>query len=279
MKPVLLKILVVALLLQLGLPLLLLVLKNRVLFYPAPEPTAADGLPLLAGVDARLIEVARPDGRMLTGYDARPTGAADTPVLLYFHGNAGNVAGRARWLAGFVRSSGLRVVLASYSGYGGNAGSPSEDELERDALAFHDHLTENGVAADQLVVYGESIGGTAALRVASERPCAGAIVQSTLASLSSMAGHVYPWLPLCGVLTRGSFPNDERATGLRVPLWIVHGTDDEIVPYSEGETLRAAAPAAEFLPIEGARHNDLFEVAGEVYLKEIALRVRRWTSR
>jgi len=275
------KILGALLLLQVGLPLLLLALRNRILFFPATRPTTEQGLPALAGVEARLITVTRPDGRTLTGYDARPGGSPDTPdapVLLYFHGNAGNAAHRAPWLRRLVRETGLRIVLASYSGYGGNGGAPSEEDLTTDALAFHDHLTASGVDPRRIVVYGESIGGAPALAVARARPCAGVITQSTLSSLSSMAWHVHPWLPLTALLAHGMFPNAERAAALDVPYLIVHGTADEIIPFDEAEALHAAAPAAGFLPIEGAHHNDLFDVAGAPYAAEIARRVRAWTD-
>lgn len=269
----------VLLLLQVGLPLLLLAFRNRILFFPSARPTTEEGLPQLAGVDARLVTVTRPDGRTLTGYDARPAGAPDTPVLLYLHGNAGNAAHRARWLRWLVHETGLRIVLASYSGYGGNGGSPSEEDLRADALAFHDHLTASGVDPRSIVVYGESIGGAPALQLAVERPSAGVIVQSTLSSLSSMAWHVHPWLPLTSLLARGMFPNAERAAALDVPLLIVHGTADRIIPFEEAEALRAAAPGADVLPISGAGHNDLFDVGGPAYAAEIARRVRLWTDR
>ena len=265
---------------QLAIPLGLLGCKNSLLFHPRTEPTTAEGLPLLTGTDSSLMEVTRPDGRRLTGYDARPLGSAATPVLLYFHGNAGNAAGRAPWLRGFVRDSGLRIVLASYSGYGGNEGSPSEDDLYADALAFHDALTASGVPASQIVVYGESIGGGPASYVATERECAGLILQSTLASLSSMASEVYPWLPLTGLFTAGDFPNAERAAQATesMPVLVVHGTKDGIVPFSEGEAIHEAAPKSEMLPIFGADHNDLYRVGGIAYVKTIADRVRTWTS-
>ena len=154
---------------------MLLGCKNAMLFYPASTPTPAQRLSDLDGTDARLLEVERPDGRLLTGYDARPVGGADTPVLLVFHGNAGNAAYRAPWLRHVVRESGLRVVLASYSGYGGNEGSPSETEIYADALAFHDHLTAAGVPA-------ESIGSIA----------------STMPSRRSGPCPARPWFGTCG---------------------------------------------------------------------------------
>ena len=152
---------------QIALPVMLLGCKNSLLFYPWDSPTAAERLAVVerAG-EAVLFEAERPDGRRLIGYDARPEGGADTPVLLVFHGNAGNVAHRAAWLADLVEESRLRVVLASYSGYGGNEGSPSEETIYADALAAFDTLVDSGVPPWRIVVYGESIGGGPASVVA-----------------------------------------------------------------------------------------------------------------
>ena len=263
---------------QVVLPLLLVTSKNSILFFPAASPTAAEALEDLQGLEAQLFEAARSDGRVLTGYDARPPGAPDEPVLLFFHGNAGNAAQRTPRLQAIVEGTGLRVVLASYSGYGGNPGSPSEEDIYRDALAFHDALTEQGMRGSQIVVYGESIGGAPALYAATERRCAGVIVQSTLSSLSSMAGNAYSWLPLTRVLTAGLFPNTDRGSALEIPLWIVHGGRDRVIPFSEAEKLKEAAPASELLRIPAAGHNDLLETAGAEYLFELSRRVHAWTT-
>ncbi len=272
------RVITTVLALQLALPGLLLACKNVLLFYPARRPTPAERLHTLVGTDARLIVVTRPDGRVLTGYDVRPKGGPDAPVLLYFHGNAGNAATRASWLRDVVRKSALRIVLASYSGYGGNAGDPSEDDLYVDALAFYDHLIASGVPASQIVVYGESIGGAPATYVATERDCAGLILQATFSSLPSMARELYPWLPLAAILTRGDFPNGERAGAAACPLLIVHGTNDGSVPFSESRKIAAAAPRAEFMAITGAGHNDLWYVGGADYVRRVTAQVRAWTA-
>lgn len=265
-------------LVQLGIPALLLGCKNAMLFHPAQRPTTAEGLGRLVGTEHRLLEVTRPDGRVLTGYDARPRGAPDTPVLLYLHGNASNAAYRAPWLSETVQRTGLRIVLASYSGYGGNPGSPSEEELSADALAFFDHLVASGVPPGRVVVYGESIGGGPATHVATQRRCAALVLQSTFSSLSSMAWEIYPWLPLAAWIAGDDFPNAERAAAADCPVLVVHGTADGIIPFSEGEAIAAAVPGAEMWPVPGAGHNDLWYVGGRTYAERLADRVRGWTA-
>jgi pimeloyl-ACP methyl ester carboxylesterase len=262
------------------LPLLLLMGCNRLLFFPADRPLPEEELAAIGDANARVVRVARPDGRSLAAYDVVPRdAAADVPVVLFLHGNAGNIAQRA-WIAGhFARTAGVRVLMPDYSGYGGNDGSPSEDEINTDALAAYDHLVADGVPASRIVVFGESIGGAPALYVATERRVAGVAVQSTFSSLSSMALHVYWWMPLCALVVTGRFPNADRIATLDVPVLIVHGRSDRVVPFTEGERLAAAQPKAEFLRFEGADHNDLFDVTGDDYLRGLGDRFRRWTGR
>lgn len=272
-------VLAIIVVVQVAIPMGLFAIRDRLIFFPAARPTTAEGLAGIQGVDAEVVEVRRADGLALTGYDVRPPGAADAPLILFLHGNAANAALRAPWLGGFARDTGVRVVLASYAGYGGNGGGPSEADLHADALAFFDHVIDSGVDPRRIVLYGESIGAAAALRLAGERPSAGVIAQSPFSSLASMVGRIYRWLPLAPFLAGDAFPNAERAAALDVPLLIVHGTADDIVPFAEGERLHAAVPRSELWPIEGAGHNDLFEVGGREFAQEIGRRVRVWTGR
>ena len=274
------QILLLVLVIEVAFPVLLYLGRNRVIFFPSDRPGPEAGLSFLAGTaDVRLKYVPRPDGRRLAAYDARPRDPEDDgPVVIFFHGNAGNIAYRAPLVEEFARTTRTRTVLFDYSGYGGNEGSPSEAEVVRDGLAVFDHVAAE-VSPRRIVLYGESLGGAVALAVASERPCGGVVTQSSFASVSSLALKIYPWMPLGSWLARRSFPSDERIAGLDVPVLVVHGTRDEIIPFSEGEKLHRAAPAGtELLTVEGAGHNDFFQVAGEAYLTELGRRFRDWTS-
>jgi hypothetical protein len=232
------------------------------------------------GVEAEVVHLLRPDGRRLEAYDARPGGASGAgPVVLYLHGNAGNIAGRAGILGDLVRGTGARVLMVGYSGYGGSEGAPSEEAVVADGLAAFDHLRAAGVPASRIVLYGESIGGAVAAAVGEKRECAGIVFQSTFASVSSMALEIYPWLPLTALLSRGSFPSSDRVQRIRCPMLVVHGDRDEVIPFLQGKALhRAAAPRADFLVIPGARHNDLVEVGGGEYLRGLGERFRQWTG-
>lgn len=269
---------------EVAFPVVLYLIRDRVIFLPSQRPGPEEGLSYLRGAaEVRLIRIRRPDGRLLSAYDARPTGIEEpgVPVVLFFHGNAGNIAYRAALLEELVLGTGARIVLFDYSGYGGNEGSPSEEEVLRDGLAAYDHVAGSGVPPARIVLYGESLGGAVALAVAAERPCAGVVAQSSFSTLSSLSLRIYPWMPLSALLVRGSLRSVDRVSeiGGRVPLLVVHGTKDEIIPFAEGERLHRAAPAGtEFLPVEGAGHNDFFSVAGRDYLRLLGRRFCSWVA-
>ncbi len=277
------RILVLVVLIQVVLPLAVYAFRSHLMFFPSTATTPAQVLAQLHGdgLTAAVITATRPDGRRLVGLDVRPGGVAtDGPVVLYFHGNAGSVATRWRWLRAHAQAMGTRVVLASYSGYGGNAGSPSADEIQIDALAWYDHLAYvEGVAAARIVVHGRSMGGAAALAVAGARPVAGVVTQSAFSSLRSMAWRNYGWVPLACLLTGNELDNASIAAAVRVPLLIVHGTRDRVVPFPEGEILAAAAQGAEFIAIEGGTHNRLDEYAGESLSAPVRAFIGRSTGR
>lgn len=267
---------------EVGLPILLYLMRNRLIFLPSAQPSPEVGLQLLHGsAKLELLHIARPDGRLLATYDVHPIIEQDSegPLIIFFHGNAGNIGMRAPLIEEFVRQTGVRTILPDYSGYGGNHGTPTEQEVYRDGLAIYDHLEAQAIAPHRIVLYGESLGAAVALFVATQRPSAGLILQSPFASISSIARRLFPWMPLSSVLTRRTFPSVERIGELEIPILIVHGRRDREVPISEGRKLhRAAHREAEFVVIEDAGHNDLFEVGGRDYFQLIAERVRQWTS-
>ena len=128
-------------LVEIALPVLLFLMRDRMVFLPSVRPTPEEGLSFLRGrADVDLVRVRRSDGRVLAGYYARPHGNDDpgAPVVLFLHGNGGNIAGRASLLEDFVAGTGLRTLLLDYSGYGGNAGTPSETES---AVAWNPEAT------------------------------------------------------------------------------------------------------------------------------------------
>jgi fermentation-respiration switch protein FrsA (DUF1100 family) len=193
-------------------------------------------------------------------------------VVLYFSGNAGNRAYRTS-LMEFHAKLGAHVFLIDYRGYADNPGSPSESGLVEDAHAAWKMLTEERhVPASKIVLYGESLGGGVATRLASDlcqagTPPAGLILMATFSSLVDAASYHFPWLPVRWLLV-DRFRSDEAMPHVTCPILQCHGMQDSIVPYRIGQKLFEAMPAKSqsgiektFVSLQNADHNDVFVVA------------------
>lgn len=223
---------------------------DRFIFFPdafVPDPPA--------GVEERWITAE--DGVRLHAWYAPPPQAA--PVLVWSHGNGGNIAGREEVLLA-LRARGLGVLAYDYRGYGRSGGRPTEAGVYRDGEAAYDSERARGTPATRIVCFGESLGGAVSIRLASERPCAGVALVSTFTTLGDVARTHYG--PLA-VLAGTRFDSVGRIGKLAVPVFIAHGDRDEIVPFALGERLFAAAPEPKrFLRVAGAHHNDVFGSRG-----------------
>jgi len=191
-------------------------------------------------------------------------------VVLYFPSNVGNRGDRAAECRTFT-DLGAHVLLFDYRGYGDNPGAPSEEDLARDAEFAWDYVVhERGAPAANVVIFGESLGGAVASRLAAElcakqTPPAGLILCGTFSSMSDAGVFHYPWLPVRWLLI-DRFPSEDRIGMVSCPILQIHGDQDEIVPLHLGRKLFAAAPEKSaggvpkrFVEIRGAGHNDFAE--------------------
>ena len=191
------------------------------------------------------------DGPRLHAWYAPPRGA--DPVLLWSHGNAGNIDSR-RTLLLALAARGLGVLAYDYRGYGRSEGSPSEAGVYRDAMAAFDGLVAGGSDPGSIVCFGESLGGAVSIEVATRRRCGAVIVVSTFTRLADVAHRHYG--PL-GALAGARFDSLARIPRVAAPVLVAHGDRDEIVPFELGERLFAAVPGPKrFVRIGGADHND-----------------------
>ena len=234
-------------------------LLNALLYFPGP---ATEPAPF--GED---VWCTTADGERLHALWVR----AAPPVLghvLFCHGNAGDVTDRAPYAA-LLAAAGLDVLLVDYRGYGRSSGRPSERGTALDARAALAALRERGGVDPARVVYlGESLGGAVALELAVEHPPAGLVLQSTFTGVRAMARLHYPMVP--AAVVPDAYPSLRRIAGLRAPLLVLHGEEDELVPVSEGRALHDAAPEPKRLHVFAGRgHNDLLGTDGVEWIKAI----------
>ncbi len=226
-------------------------LQRRLIYLPAGAPAPA-AEQLLDGGSA--VRVHTDDGLDLAAWHAPATGPTTGVTVLVLPGNAGSRLARvplARALAG----AGFDVLLLDYRGYGGNPGSPTEDGLAADARAAHHHLVgERGVRADRLVVFGESLGAAVATRLARERPVAALVLRSPFTSLADVGARHYRFLPVRALL-RDRFPVRDTVGTVTVPVHVVAGGADEVVPTAQSRAVAAAAGAS-YIEVPDAGHND-----------------------
>ena len=227
---------------------------NRLLLY-FPDPTRV--APADAGLDGvEEVEIAVADGVTLVAWYA--PAKDDKPTILYFHGNAANAANRAPRIK-MIQNDGYGVLYLNNRGYGGSGGKPTEENNAADAIAAYDYLTGLGVLADKIAVYGESLGSGQAVRLAAERPVAAAVLEAPLTSTIDVARRIYFWLPL-SLLVTDQYNVERDIRSIEVPVLILHGEQDAVIPADMGRRVYRAAnepKQVEVFPQGG--HLDFFE--------------------
>jgi fermentation-respiration switch protein FrsA (DUF1100 family) len=236
------------------------------LLYPAPQRD-----PHAPG-EGRLLTFTARDG--VTVHATELSGPSDAPVLVYFHGN-GVVMGDALWMAREFRRRGIGVVLCEYRGYGLSAGStPSEAGLYDDAEAILVGLAAGGVRRERIALFGESLGTGVAVEMAARGHGASVVLVTPYTSIPEVASRFVHGLPVWPLMSE-RFDSLAKASRVRVPALLLHGTDDAVVPYAMGQKLSEALPRARLITVSGGHHNDLFLGEGSRFFDRVAEFVRQ----
>ncbi len=178
----------------------------------------------------------------------------DTAVL-YAPGNAANRESRIG-IAEEMTARGFTVLLMDYRGYGGNPGSPTEEGLARDAVAAAEALEDEGFPPERTLYFGESIGTGVVARLQSTHPPAGALLRSPFPDFVEVAREHYGFLPV-GTLLRDRFPVTEYLSGSSVPITVLYGSVDRVVPSAlSAEVAEETGNLREEVVLEGVDHND-----------------------
>jgi fermentation-respiration switch protein FrsA (DUF1100 family) len=231
--------------------------QRGLLYHPDPRPP---DIAELRAAGFKPLAVRTEDGLDLAAWH-RPALEGRATVIL-FQGNAGNLGDRLD-LGKPLVERGFGLLLAPYRGYGGAPGKPTEEGLVRDGRATLAALEAQEVPRDRVVLWGESLGGGIATRLAAEaaaegRPIRALVLQAPFTSVFERAAELYPFVP-ARWLVLDRFDNRSRIAAVGAPLLIVHGEADTVVPASHGQRLLEAArppKSAAFIPM--ADHNDLY---------------------
>ncbi len=247
-------------------------LQERLVFFPSRD-MAAD--PSALGLAFSEFTVSAADGAAVHGWFV----PGDTPdrkaraVVLFHHGNAGNISHRLETLA-LLNGLGLSTCIFDYRGYGKSSGRPTERGVYLDARAVWDWLAdEQGVAPGRVVVWGRSLGSAVAARLARDlagegvRPAA-LVLESAFTSVPDMGRTAYPFLPV-RLIARMRMRTVDYVRGVNCPVLVAHSPSDEIVPYAQGRAVFDAAPEPKrFFELRGG-HNDGFLVTGRDYVQGV----------
>lgn len=229
-------------------------------FYEKPE---AYGLPY------ENMRVRTEDGITIHGWFLKSD--QEHGVLIFFHGNAGNISGRIYKAEGWIKR-GYSVLLVDYRGYGKSEGEiRSQEDILLDSRAAYEWLrTHKGVPPSGIIAYGESLGTHPAIRLAVEGNVAAVILEAPFTSFLEIGKRHYPFVNEY-LLRDFLFPNKKYIDELKAPLFVMHGTADEICPYEmAGELFEKAPSPKEFFTITDGGHNDLPIKAGEDYWEKPA---------
>ena len=238
--------------------------QRRLIYLPFGAPDVPASTVFEAGADVAL---QTDDGLPLTAWWAPATRSPRDTTVLVAPGNAGSRALRVP-LARALSAEGFDVLLVEYRGYGGNPGSPTEDGLAADVRAAYRHLVvDRGVDPHRLVLFGESLGGAVLTRLATEQPIRGLVLRSPFTSLADVGAHAYPFLPV-RMLLRERYPLQEQIGTVRVPIAVIAGAADEVVPAAQSRAVATAAGAS-YVELPGVRHNDVALVSGPAVVEAV----------
>jgi uncharacterized protein len=237
--------------------------EKGIVFFPDPHLV---GTPKDVGLEYEDVWFEAADGIQLHGWWVPKAGA---PVLVWFHGNAGNISHRLENIHLLHDLVGVQVFIFDYREYGRSQGRISREGTFIDAAAAFRYAAETrGIPGEDIVLFGRSLGTALASDLAVKHPCRALILESAFTNSSDMAKLLAPflfdWRP------RVPYDNLGKIARVKAPVLIIHGEEDEIIPVEMGRRVFAAANSPKDLYlIPGAHHNDTYGVGGEAYFQRL----------
>jgi uncharacterized protein len=219
-------------------------------------PTTVVGVPNPGGPPMQVLKLTTHDGEKLVAWFLPPRDGQ--PVILFFGGNGSTLAGQSdRWK--LIADHGAGVLALAYRGYSGSTGHPTETGLHEDAETAYAWLAAR-YPPGRIVIHGHSLGTGVAVRLAATHPARALVLEAPFTSAEDVAAELFsPWLPVRGLMW-DRFASRDWIGKVHMPVLIVHGTADRVIPYRLGHQLfDLANQPKSFVSIEGGGHDDLVE--------------------
>lgn len=224
--------------------------QQREFLYPI---VAGAAVPEAGGPRIQVVHIDTPDRERLTGWYLPPQHGR--PTLLFFNGQGGGLSFQTgRWQR--IADEGVGFLAIGYRGHDGSTGKPSEAGLRIDARAAYDWLAQR-TPPDDIVIHGFSLGTGVAVRLATERPARALVLEAPYTSTADLAAKSFPWLPVRWLML-DQYRSRDIIDQVSMPILIVHGDGDVVIPFSQGKTLfDLARSPRRLVRVTGSNHSTL----------------------
>jgi len=239
-----------------------------------PDKSNDSITPDVYGIEYDDVTFRTEDGLNLNGWfvpGKKPSPDADLHTLLWFHGNAGNINRRLDNLKMIYEKVPVNVFIIDYRQYGRSEGKVSEQGTYIDARAALAYLhSRKEINREKIIFFGRSLGSAVAVELALNEKCCALILETPFTSILEMGKKLYPFLPL-SLLLKTKYDSLAKIGNIKVPILVMHGDKDDLVPFEHGKRLYDMAnEPKEFYTIPGAGHNDTHIVGGDEYFDVIS---------
>ena len=204
--------------------------QRNLLYHPNENNYSGDKI----SVDIEKVKIQTADNIELLGWYHKKN-LKDYKTLVYFHGNAGSLENRIHKLNHF-QDMNINFLIIAWRGFNGNKGKPSERGLYLDGKSTIDWLIKKGVNEENIILYGESLGTGVATHLAQNKNYAGVILETPFTSMIDAAKNFYPYIPI-NLLLKDKFENFKKVKNINIPILVMHGEVDQIVPFSMGKKI------------------------------------------
>ena len=204
--------------------------QRNLLYHPNENNYSDDNI----SVDIKKVRITTSDNVELVGW-YHEKNLKDYKTLIFFHGNAGSLDNRIYKINHFQNMN-INFLIIAWRGFSGNSGKPSEQALYEDGKSAIKWLIKKGVKEKDLILYGESLGTGVAVDLAQNKSYAGIILETPFTSMVDAAKNVYPYIPV-GLLLKDKYENDKKIKKINIPVLVMHGEEDQIVPFKMGKKI------------------------------------------